>query len=55
MSKLQMTRRQVLGGALGTLAAGSVSAAQCFSVPQQWDETWDVIIVGSGFAGLSAA
>jgi fumarate reductase flavoprotein subunit len=24
-------------------------------LPQKWDETWDVVIIGSGFAGLAAA
>lgn len=26
-----------------------------FEVPEQWDETYDVIVVGGGFAGLAAA
>ena len=24
-------------------------------VPKKWDETYDVVVIGSGFAGLSAA
>src|SRR4051812_34081665 len=30
---------------------------QCFdsSIPEHWDESTDVIVIGSGFAGLSAA
>lgn len=26
-----------------------------FEVPEEWDETYDVVVVGAGFAGLSAA
>ena len=26
-----------------------------FEVPEQWDETYDVVVVGGGFAGLAAA
>lgn len=26
-----------------------------FEVPQTWDETYDVVIVGGGFAGMAAA
>ena len=61
------TRRsfiQMVGGA-GALAgasgialnflAGSAEAAVPRSLPKQWDEEVDVLIIGSGFAGLSAA
>lgn len=63
----EMSRRSVLKGALamGALAAGSGMAlnlaapgsaeAMVRKLPTKWDETWDVVIVGSGFAGCSAA
>ena len=48
---------------LKTAAAGSViltgaSAASAKAVdpmPAKWDETFDVVVIGSGFAGLAAA
>lgn len=56
MDKLHISRRTALGGALGTmLAAGVASARANTLLPEQWDETYEVVIVGSGFAGLSAA
>ncbi len=63
----EMSRRSVLKGALamGALAAGSGMAlnlaapgsaeAMVRKLPTKWDETWDVVVVGSGFAGCSAA
>jgi urocanate reductase len=42
------------GFALNLAAPGSAEAAQK-KMPGKWDETWDVVIVGSGFAGLAAA
>lgn len=46
--------------ALNSLAAltGSImvpAAKAEITAPQKWDETVDVIVVGSGFAGLAAA
>lgn len=56
MSELNMSRRRVIGGAIGTLVAGAAAGAQASAIrPEAWDETYDVVIVGSGFAGLSAA
>lgn len=57
MEHPHISRRRVLGGALGSLlAAGAAGEALAGNVkPQHWDETYDVVIVGSGFAGLSAA
>lgn len=49
-----VSRRTFLAGAVvsaATLSTGVVQAA----VPAKWDETVDVIVVGSGFAGLMAA
>ena len=61
-----MSRRALLkGAALGAMAAvGGVALnlakpgtaeAVVRKMPQKWDEAWDVVIVGSGFAGLAAA
>lgn len=35
--------------------AGKAQAAPSVEMPKKWDETYDVVIVGTGFAGLSAA
>ena len=51
---LELTRRNVLTGALAAGAAtlaGTVSAKPV----RTWDETVDVVVIGSGFAGLAAA
>ena len=53
----QLSRRSLLKTS-GALSLGAVltTAAQAKSdVPAGWDETVDVIVVGSGFAGLAAA
>jgi urocanate reductase len=62
-----VSRRSVLKGAvaLGAMTAGaglalnmaSPGAAEAMikKLPQKWDETWDVVVIGSGFAGLAAA
>jgi fumarate reductase flavoprotein subunit len=62
-----LSRRSVLKGAvaLGAIAAGGGMALNLATpgtaeaivrkLPAKWDETWDVIVVGSGFAGLAAA
>ena len=61
MSVNHTTRRSFLiKGAAGLAAAGGVAradAALCSDtpLPAQWDEEFDVIVVGSGLAGLSAA
>ena len=52
---LKLNRRKLLGAAGGLAAVSAARASDCFVVPRRWDETWDMIIVGSGFAGLSAA
>jgi flavocytochrome c len=46
----------VAGLAMGgvSAAAGNSSAAPA-AVPKKWDDTADVVVIGSGFAGLSAA
>lgn len=58
-------RRDVLKGALTAAVAGAGATALNLSaatpaapqrkIPAKWDETWDVVVVGSGFAGLAAA
>ncbi len=61
-----LTRRNFLkatGGIAATaaVAAGGMSLvpskaeAACDVLPKKWDETYDVVIIGSGFAGLAAA
>jgi flavocytochrome c len=44
----------VAGVALGGLAANAGDAA-ARPMPRKWDEVYDVVVVGSGFAGLAAA
>lgn len=59
----QISRRQFLKGmAVGgtvTLAASTVAGCQkatpSGALPSKWDEEADVVVVGSGFAGLAAA
>ncbi len=50
LSRRALLQSSILGGA--TLVAG---AAQAGKSPEHWDQTYDVIVVGSGFAGLAAA
>lgn len=49
-----LNRRQLLGAGL----AAAIPSAHAFipvKVPQKWDETVDVLCVGTGFSGLAAA
>ncbi len=62
-----VSRRSVLKGAvaLGAMTVGSglalnlagpgTAEAMIKKLPAKWDETWDVVVVGSGFAGQAAA
>ena len=53
-----LSRRTLLKTAAGTtlLAGASIASAKCTDpMPAKWDETFDVVIIGSGFAGLAAA
>lgn len=61
-----MSRRAILKGAvaLGALTVSGLALnmatpesaeAMVKKLPEKWDETWDVVVVGSGFAGLAAA
>ncbi len=60
-SEKQVSRRRFLKGA--AVAAPSVAAANLLDawsqpsteVPQKWDREADVVVIGTGFAGLSAA
>lgn len=45
----------VAGAAAGVLPAIGSAAAVPDSLPARWDETFDVVVIGSGFAGLAAA
>lgn len=51
-----ISRRRLIGGTLagGVALVSGVAKAET-AVPQKWDETYDVIVIGSGFAGLAAA
>ncbi|SEP63080.1 flavocytochrome c [Thalassovita taeanensis] len=57
--KARLTRREMLGtGALAGVSvalAGAVEAAPRAGIPDSWDEEVDVVVVGTGFAGLAAA
>lgn len=53
-----LSRRNWLKAAAGTtmLAGASLAAAKAVDpMPTHWDETFDVVVIGSGFAGLAAA
>ena len=43
----------IAGMAVG--AAGKEAQAAWDAMPKKWDETYDVVVIGSGFAGLAAA
>lgn len=43
------------GAALGALALPRSAEAAAAPLPKKWDTTTDVVVVGSGFAGLAAA
>jgi len=58
--KKGLTRRNLIKGAVagaGVLALGGLGAKEVKAVPppKKWDKEADVVIVGSGFAGLAAA
>ena len=54
---MQISRRNLLSGAVAA-SVGSVAlsakAADLCSLPQKWDQTWEVIVIGAGGAGLAA-
>jgi flavocytochrome c len=55
MTKFNRRTFLASGIAAGAAAAAPAHASVCPSVPQKWDETLDVVVIGSGFAGLAAA
>ncbi len=58
MAKSNVSRRDMLKMSLagaGALALGAVNAEAAVSEKDvKFDEEWDVVIIGSGFAGLAA-
>lgn len=55
-----LSRRHLLktAAAGSTLFAGALTTAHASPIepmPQKWDETFDIVVIGSGFAGLAAA
>lgn len=50
------SRREFLStvAMFGTGAALGLNPLQATEIPAKWDEEWDVLVVGSGFAGSSA-
>lgn len=55
MEKTNQTRRRLLQGAFASAAAVSTSAMAKTAGTPKFDQIYDIIVVGSGFAGLSAA
>ena len=62
MSQVKATRRLVLKSSLAVGLGAASTAAATFAqanpqtqIPTTWDESTDILIVGSGFAGLAAA
>lgn len=51
----KLSRRNVLGLAGAGLMAGAAHAAHAADAPEGWDRECDVLVVGSGYAGLCAA
>ena len=59
-----LTRRNFLKTAGATAAVAGLAtsgmaltpwSAEAAALPKKWDETYDVVVIGSGFAGLAAA
>ena len=50
-----LSRRHLIQGAVAAGAALAGSTVAVASPKQKWDEIVDVIVIGSGFAGLAAA
>ena len=52
----KMSRRSLLGSALVAPLAASAATVPQMTVPNgAWDEEFDMVVIGSGFAGLAAA
>lgn len=58
-TSVKTTRRDILKGSIATcaglFASSLVYANPETKIPEKWDESTDIIVVGTGFAGLSAA
>ena len=56
MTKQHVSRRAFLAGSAASMALGSLAGvAHAATKPQeQWDEVFDVIVIGSGLAGMCA-
>ena len=55
---VSINRRNLLGASITAGLAAAAPAAfahPAAKMPAKWDETFDVVVIGSGFAGLSAA
>jgi flavocytochrome c len=56
---MNTSRRNLLLGTAAAVASAPLMAAEKSGerpgMPAKWDETYDVVIIGSGFAGLAAA
>ena len=56
MSKQTISRRSLIASTIAGSAAMAASPLMAHEVDNvKWDETFDVVIIGSGFAGLAAA
>lgn len=59
MSEINLARRSFLKSGAAAAAAMMTTAAAYAGIPaskvQKWDETYDVVIIGSGFAGMACA
>ena len=66
-STILCSRRDILRGGIGVgvvastgglamnLASPGTAEGAARKLPTKWDETYDIVVVGSGFAGLAAA
>lgn len=59
---INLKRRNILKGSLAAIVGSTAATVSSFASaqvvvnkPEKWDESTDVIVVGSGFAGLAAA
>lgn len=59
MNEKTLSRRSILKfagvGVAASAAAGAAGLAQAKSAGANWDETFEVVVVGSGGAGMAAA
>ena len=52
---LKTTGAVAAAAGLGTAALATGTRAEASPMPKKWDETFDIVVIGSGFAGLAAA